>query len=121
MRGKPDGYASARDALSARLAVTRTIARSENERARPYRLVRGAVARRDMIGAMADTATSTRSDQAAPIRSAKLSGKVFIIFMICVWIAVIAGVTFMVISFKRGGVDALRVDKKPAATSTDSK
>ncbi len=55
-----------------------------------------------------------RATAPAP-RPAKLSGKVFIIFLIGVWVAVIAGVTFMIVSFKQGGVDALRIDKKPAA------
>lgn len=60
-------------------------------------------------------------------RSRKLSGKVFVLFLIGVWIAVVIGVTFMIVRFKQGGVDALRIDQakgvspapvSPASTST---
>lgn len=45
-------------------------------------------------------------------RRRTISGKAVILTLIVVWVAITVFVVWVVVQFKRGGVDALRVDKQ---------
>lgn len=60
-------------------------------------------------------------DGAKVVRARRVGGKPFVVALLLVWVLVIAGVGVMIYAFKRGGVDALRIDKaRPAASDAPS-
>lgn len=56
-------------------------------------------------------------DDRKVVRARRVGGKPFVVALVAVWVLVLAGVGVMIYAFKRGGVDALRIDKgRPAAS-----